>query len=177
MTRMLIFPGEGSCVVMDSPMPPEVLTYAVNNGEWTLPAPYGFLNPDRNGGAALQATCQNEIVVVTLTRPIVILPENAQAAIESLKMTTRQHQVLLALAEGLSTRQIALRLQIAERTVMYYTARLKEIFGSLTRIADSGAVGGESGLAGAVPPACPRPKEWKIILSTTEYTEYTEKTK
>jgi DNA-binding CsgD family transcriptional regulator len=133
MTRMLIFPGEGSCVVMDSPMPPETLTRAVNDGKWTFPAPYGFLNPDRNGGASLQASCQNEIVVVTLTRPLEILPENVQSDLESLKITTRQHQVLMALAEGLSTRQIALRLRIAERTVMYHTARLKEIFGSLTR--------------------------------------------
>ncbi len=133
MTRMIFFPGEGSFVVMDSPISPRELTQAVNSGEWTLPAPYDFLNPGENGGAYLQATCQDQVVVVTLTQPIVILSDSTQAVKEPLMISARQHQVLVALAEGLTTRQIALRLKISTRMVMYHVARIKAAFGSFSR--------------------------------------------
>lgn len=132
MTRMIFFPGEGSCVVMDSPLPAEALARAVNKGEWTLPAPFGFLNPDPNGGSHLHALCKNEIVVVTLNQPVKVLPEDHRPAVKPLRVSARQHQVLVALAEGLSTGQIAIRLKIAERTVHYHIARIRDTFGSLT---------------------------------------------
>ncbi len=132
MTRMIFFPGEGSCVVMDSPLTAKALARAVNNGEWTLPAPFGFLNPDPNGGASFNAICRNEIVVVTLNQPVNTLAADARQAGKPLRVSVRQHQVLVALSEGLSTGQIALRLNISERTVQYHASKIRQTFGSLT---------------------------------------------
>lgn len=133
MTRLIFFPGEGSLVVLDSPMSAEELTRAVNKGEWTLPAPFGFLNPENYGDVYFKASCQNDVVVVTFNKPILFTPDIKPTLFEPLVVSARQNEVLMALAEGLSTKQIARRLMISNRMVQYHIARLKVSFGSLTR--------------------------------------------
>jgi DNA-binding CsgD family transcriptional regulator len=133
MTRMIFFPGEGSLVVMDSPIPAEELARAVNNGEWVLPSPMNFLNNVRKPGTTLQAICQGEIVIVTLGRAGRTKPVEAPAAGDPSGISIRQHEVLMALSEGMTTRQIARRMNITERTVNYHIAGIKKAFGSLTR--------------------------------------------
>ena len=133
MTRIIFFPGEGSFVVMDSPVAADQLYEAVNAGKWTLPAPYLYLNPDVEAGAGFHASRQDDILVVTITRPAKDLLHNPLAGIEPFAISSRQYQVLVGMAEGLTTRQIAARLHVSQRTVMYHIARLKTAFGSLTR--------------------------------------------
>jgi DNA-binding CsgD family transcriptional regulator len=133
MTRLIFFPGEGSFVVLDSPLSAEELTRAVNKGEWTLPAPYGFLNPENNGEVFLKASCQNDVVVVTFNKPFLLTPKDGLAMLEPIIISARQQEVLMAMAEGLSTKQIAIRLMISKRMVHYHIAKLKESYGSLTR--------------------------------------------
>jgi DNA-binding NarL/FixJ family response regulator len=69
---------------------------------------------------------------------VVLLPKDYQWKVHSqeednLDLSPRQKEVLQALAEGLTTKQIAYRLKISQRTVMAHIQASKERFGTYTR--------------------------------------------
>jgi DNA-binding NarL/FixJ family response regulator len=71
---------------------------------------------------------------------IVLIPDGSikpltavHPAGQDLQLTSRQKQVLRALANGLSTKQIAVQLHLSERTVLMHVHALKERLGAATR--------------------------------------------
>jgi len=62
-------------------------------------------------------------------KPLVHLPPAGQNS----RLTNRQKQVLQALANGLSTKQIGVQLHLSERTVLMHVRALKERLGAATR--------------------------------------------
>ncbi len=62
-------------------------------------------------------------------KPLAHLPSAGQVS----RLTNRQKQVLQALANGLSTKQIAVQLHLSERTVLMHVRALKERLGAVTR--------------------------------------------
>lgn len=62
-------------------------------------------------------------------KPLASLPPAGQGS----RLTNRQKQVLAALANGLSTKQIAVQLHLSERTVLMHVRDLKERLGAVTR--------------------------------------------
>lgn len=143
MTRILFFPDDHSLIWLDSPLRAEKLVESVNCGEWQPPAPYAALP---TGRPLLRALHLDQLVVVLPSQPLpepVRLEKAAQPGKPSL--SPRQHQVLQLLAEGLSTKEIARRLNISPRTVHFHIANLKGRFGSSTR-AESVSQGARQGL-------------------------------
>lgn len=129
MTRIIFLPGEGSLVVMESGTPAGELASAINAGDWTPPAPFFYLNPDPG---SLQASRHEDIVLVTTSQPVKKLFDKALPMDEQFTLSPRQFEILAGLAEGLTARQVAFRLKISPRAVMYHIARIKAAFGSLT---------------------------------------------
>lgn len=67
---------------------------------------------------------EKEIVVVRETKPFAV----DRARLEQLGITPREHEILILIAAGLSTREIAEKLFVSENTVKTHSSRL---FGKL----------------------------------------------
>lgn len=120
MTRILFLPDPQTIIITESPVPPQELLSSVRDGRWRPPAPYEHLC------GTLQVTLQNDLLIAAAF-PLP-QPESPPRS-----LPRRELQVLHALQDGLTTRQIALRLQLSPRTVSAYVARLKERFQADTR--------------------------------------------
>lgn len=117
MTRILFLPDAHSQVTLESEALPEAIVQAVNAGFWRLPAPYAAWF-----SARLQAVQQGEVVILTpadTAAPKPSLPGGAS-------LTPRQREIVLALSQGLTSKEIARRLGVQPRTVEYHIAHLKQ---------------------------------------------------
>ena len=141
MTRILFLPNDQTFLLLDSPFSPKRVIAAVKAGQWAPPEPYGLalakLSARSGRRELLQAFQQNNLVVITAARPLE-LDEHADNAAspgqpDDLQLTRRQQEVLQCLAEGLTTKQIALRLGLRPRTIALHVAGLKRSLGTTTR--------------------------------------------
>ena len=112
MTRVLIFKETHSFALIQVEAAAERLVSAINGGQGTLyikdlPSP-------------VYARLQGDVVIVTHNVPVdeVDLP----------RLSRREHQVLVLLGEGLTTAQIALKLNLSSRTIRGYVAAMKTRF-------------------------------------------------
>jgi DNA-binding CsgD family transcriptional regulator len=126
MTRVLFLPNPHTLIWLELDQPAEHILSELQNRTWLPPPPFDNLPADVTG--RLNATCQDGIITITVResdvdRPAPILPV----------LTQREREVLKGLAEGLTSRQIGLRLKISQRMVGYYVAQLKSIFQAQAR--------------------------------------------
>jgi DNA-binding CsgD family transcriptional regulator len=121
MTHLLFWPDPHTLIWQDDPRPPEALLDQILAGGWQPPAPF----PPLPTGAYL-ATRLGDTLVITLAA-------GGESRQRLRPLTRRQREVLHALADGATTRQMALRLHLSPRTVLYHVAELKRIFGAQTR--------------------------------------------
>jgi DNA-binding NarL/FixJ family response regulator len=68
----------------------------------------------------LKLTRTKEVVVVAKAEPFTI----NQAALDTLRITPREHEILALIAQGLSNREIAEKLFVSENTVKTHSSRL-----------------------------------------------------
>jgi DNA-binding CsgD family transcriptional regulator len=125
MTSILFLPNPHTLLWLDVDTDPEQVLGAIQRGDWRPPSPYE--NAPLDG---LHASCQDGILLVTIRQPP-SLDDHATPQ----HLNRRQREVLRHLADGLTTRQIALRLRLSPRTILAYVAELKELFGTPTRAA------------------------------------------
>lgn len=100
----------------------------------------GFLLKD-TGREALMHTIHAAIRGETLLKPEIMQklldyqqkPDNPPAPSEDALLSEREHEVLLAAAEGLTNNQIALRLEISERTVRAHLTNVYNKMGVSSR--------------------------------------------
>lgn len=110
MTRLLIFKDPAAFSVLEVDFSAEEIVRKINLGKWEE------ILPDAEG--PLYARQQGDVVVVT---------GSALAAAEDLPhLSPREQQVLVLLGEGLTTAQIAIRLQLSTRTIRGYVANMKK---------------------------------------------------
>jgi len=122
MTRLLFVPHPHTLLWLDLEGDPASLVDAILRGDWQPPAPYAAL------AGRLKAYWHEGLVIVS------VLELNASAApAPRQELARRQREVLKCLADGLTSRQTALRLGISERTVFHHIASLKKILGAGTR--------------------------------------------
>lgn len=122
MTRLLFLPDPDTLLWLESPLPEHDLVLDIQSGHWMPPDPYSNLVGN------LDAAAQNGIVTVSVRRePVDRRP--------MLRLNRRQQEVLKGIAEGLTTRQMAVRLRLSTRTVNYYIAELKQRFDAPNRAA------------------------------------------
>ena len=122
--RLLLAIDERTLVVIESHLRPDDLAAAIEAGRWEPPE---ALAEQCAGG--LQAARVGGWVVATP------LPELLGDAAEPARISSRQLQVLRALAAGMTTSQVALHLGLAISTVNKYVRLLKEHLGADTRAA------------------------------------------
>ena len=137
MTRLLFLPNDQTFLWLDSDQPADEVVEAVLAGYWVPPEPYGTALAELSHERLLYAFQQGNLVVITTTQPLDL--ESKAVAIASrerasdLMLTPRQHDVLQCLAEGMTTKQIALRLGLRPRTIAMHVAALKQRLGTTTR--------------------------------------------
>lgn len=121
MTRLLFLPNSNTLIWQELPQTPDELVAAIHSGLWQPPAPFTFLDT-----AHLSVTRQGDLITISLA-------EAAEASPPPMQLSRRQLEVLRGLADGLTTRQIASRLEINPRTVFFHVAGLKSRLGAQTR--------------------------------------------
>jgi DNA-binding CsgD family transcriptional regulator len=121
MTRLLFIPNPHTLLWLDQAETPEELVNAVKQGEWKPPAPYAYLT------GKLAAYWQEGLVIVTG------MPLNTDPAESRPRFSRRNREILTGLLDGLTTRQIALRLGVHPRTIYNHIAQLKHRLGAGTR--------------------------------------------
>jgi len=109
MTRVLIFKAPDAFGVIEVDATAEKIAEAINCGHWE-----DYL-PDERG--PMFARQQADVVVVTHGAP--------QLIEEKPRLSRREYQVLVLLGEGLTTAQIALKLDLRPRTIRGYIANMK----------------------------------------------------
>ena len=125
MTRILFLPDDRTFVLLDSDLAPQALVAAVQQGTWTPPAPYRA-RPD------MQALSQGQLVIVsTLQARSTGTPDAEREA--AVHISPRQNQVLQLLSEGLTTKEIATRLELRPRTVNMHITAIKRLLNTQTR--------------------------------------------
>ena len=124
MTRLLIVPNPNTLIWLDLTDDPTSLVEDILRGDWHPPAPY-----DRMAGltGSLKAYWQDGLVIVC-GREL-----TSTDGVKQPTFSRRQREVLKGLVEGLSSRQIALRLGIEARTVYHHVAQLKGILSAASR--------------------------------------------
>ncbi len=126
MTRLLFVPNPNTLLWLELDQPEELILAEIQAGAWRLPAPF-----DKVFSGELNAALQDGVITITLRQPP---PPSAPAARPTrADLSRRQLEVLRGLADGLTTRQLCLRLRISPRTVYTYIAGLKTLFGAQTR--------------------------------------------
>lgn len=114
-TRVFYLPDELTVTILDVPQPAAWLLERLNSGAWSLPIPAPA--PSRQ----MQVVRLGDLILITA------LPIQFAAGLD---LTPRQTQVLRGLMDGLTVQQIALRLNIAPRTVTYHIAQIKQRLGA-----------------------------------------------
>lgn len=126
MTRLIFVPDENTLMLLDSPLKPDDLVHCVQNDLWKPPPPFGEAARSR-----LQAVRLGTTVIITP-----LAPGRKTGSIRrrtDTRLTRRQKQVLMGLAEGLTSSQIALQLNVNVRTVEFHINTLKTRLGTYTR--------------------------------------------
>jgi len=125
MTRILFLPDARTLLWLDLDQPEDRVLADLRAGKWRPPPPYETIPTE-----SLNAAYQDGVITITLRQKVEPRPP---APPVQPKLSRRQSEVLKGLADGLTTRQICLRLKISRRTVYVYVAELKTLFQAQTR--------------------------------------------
>lgn len=121
MTLLLILMDHQTYLVHKSGLPAEQLATEIGDGDWSgADWPSQWLNE-----LPRQITALDGLVIVSVSRPGQALPENVPV-LPKIDFTRRQQQVLECLMEGLTTKEIAVRLKLSRRTVNHYLAQIRQ---------------------------------------------------
>jgi DNA-binding CsgD family transcriptional regulator len=121
MTRLLFIPNPNTLLWLDQAETPGELVSAVIRGEWKPPAPYAAL------AGKLAAYWQEGLVIATA------LPLNSDQVETRPRLSRRSREILKGLLDGLTTRQMALRMGVHPRTIYNHIAQLKRQLGVASR--------------------------------------------
>jgi DNA-binding NarL/FixJ family response regulator len=122
MTRILFLPNSHTLLWLDATQSPQEILNAVSTGVWLPPTPYENLS-----GSFLSAHLQDGIITITHHEDAPTQPQSP------LRLSPRQREVLNLLAEGLTTQQIARRLHLQPRSILYHIATMKNLLNAQTR--------------------------------------------
>jgi DNA-binding CsgD family transcriptional regulator len=126
-TQIILLEDEKKMTIYNISQNSSSLAHALESGDWDPPDGMAEkFDPD-------------EMCMLEMPNFVVGLPKDYQWKVqpmhtdEEVILSPRQQQVLQALAEGFTTKQIAYNLGISQRTVMAHIQATKERFGTYTR--------------------------------------------
>lgn len=129
MTRV-VFIDEKLVLLVESELPIALLIEAIQTGGWVLPATL----------AAALGQSAPRLRAVRLGRLVVATPAephdecDAPESLAPVKLSPRQIEVLQAVADGYSNKEIALRLALRECTVEHHLIAIRQRFGTKSRM-------------------------------------------
>ncbi|MEN6408908.1 MAG: helix-turn-helix transcriptional regulator [Anaerolineaceae bacterium] len=115
MTRIIFFPDDTRCSICETALSPEEAAAQIREGRACPPIPPGDWS-----------------VLVVGTR-VVVFPLPTAEPSPPVTLSAREAQVLSGLAQGLTVKQMSLRMGVERRTVFLHLARLKSRLGASTR--------------------------------------------
>ena len=127
MARLLFLPNDDTVLLLQSDLGPEDLIRAVLEGKWSPPAGVGD-----GSQRAFRAVRLGSYVIITPLEPYAPCETEALAG-RAIKLSTRQTEVLQALCEGLTDKEIAARPGVSAHTITNHIGILKSRLGARTR--------------------------------------------
>ena len=137
MTRLLFLPDDQTFIMLESPQTAVELVDDIRGGRWIPPEPYRARLAGSTDDPGWNTFRRGSLVIITGEFGEEGKPEELPAApgggsIDPI-LSPRQKQILQALAEGFTTKEIALQLGLRPRTVTMHVAAIKERLGAVTR--------------------------------------------
>lgn len=129
MTRLLFLPDETTLILLESPLDPDDLVRSIQNNLWQPPAPYQGCG---EGGPPQRLQAARFGAMVVVSNQVSHKPGSVRR--RSGGLSRRQTQVLKGLAEGLTSRQIAARLNLHPGTIEHHVNAIKTRLGSGNRV-------------------------------------------
>ena len=127
MTRILYLPSESAFYTLDSPLPPARLMMAVNSGKWLPPA---NIPHEERAIRTLRAVRLGRSTILIYRQLDLEQIQPVQTPVEPLG--SRGMDVLQCVAEGMSTKQVAVRLGMSRRTVYMHLAAIRRSFSAIS---------------------------------------------
>jgi DNA-binding CsgD family transcriptional regulator len=124
MTRLLYLPDDDHYALFELPMEDDALIDLITTGGWRPPG----MPPAEPGDALSTFHLGRLVVAFPSSRSLDLMADAARLA-----LSARQHLALRSLAEGLTNRQIALRMNISASMVKHHLGSLRRHFGVSTR--------------------------------------------
>jgi DNA-binding CsgD family transcriptional regulator len=127
MTRILYLPSESAFYTLDSHLSPARLIMAVNSGKWLPPAEI----PRAERSIRTLRAVRLGRSTILIFRPLDLEQTHpVQAPAEPLGF--RGMAVLQCVAEGMTTKQVAVRLGMSRRTVYMHLAAIRRSFSAIS---------------------------------------------
>jgi DNA-binding CsgD family transcriptional regulator len=128
MTLVIFLGPEQRVTILDFPNPAARLAVQINSGKIKLAA----INPDSDPTAPFSPSYMARQVgdYVVVSDPIAFTDRKTHHPLPAAHTSLRERQVLRRLANGATSKQIALEMKIAARTVRTYTGAMKRRFGA-----------------------------------------------
>jgi len=128
MTQVILVEDQKKMTIFNVADSYDSVAKGLESGEWALPE------------SEKEEHDLSEMCMLQMPNFLVLLPKDYQWAVHSdenekhaAALSPRQKEVVQALAEGYTTKQIAYKLGISQRTVMAHIQATKERFGTFTR--------------------------------------------
>jgi DNA-binding CsgD family transcriptional regulator len=123
MPLLLFMPNSHTLIWQDIAREADDLLGEIRRRTWLPPAPFEHL-----AGNRFSANLQDGIVIVTMSSS-----QGERLETPTPRLSRRQKEVLKGVMDGLTTRQISLRLKLRPRTVLFHLAALKALYNASSR--------------------------------------------
>ncbi len=127
MTLLLVLLDRQTCLMHKSELEPEKLAAKIKSGDWSFADWESLWISQR----PQQVMALNGLVIVTEGLPLQPLLESAGPRLE-IEFTHRQLEILDFLMEGMTAKQISVRLKISKRTTDEHLAAIRQKLESRT---------------------------------------------
>ena len=127
MTTLIFLSLNHTFQMIDDPRPAADLVEMIHQGLWHFPLASAEFDSTIPLHTSMVASAHDNLVIVTVNP----FPIESGIPVPQI-LTRRQREVLDGLIHGLTTRQIAAKLHIAQRTVAWHVVQLKKRIGAST---------------------------------------------
>jgi DNA-binding NarL/FixJ family response regulator len=132
MALLIFLPHDQPYLVLHSPLTPEELVYTINHTLWQPPPAYITWLRMLHTSVPCTSPCASlhDNTVIVTPGFVRSKPNTGSSDDNPSHLTRRQREILQALVDGLTIRQIATRMGVHPSTITYHINQLKSVFGT-----------------------------------------------